>query len=130
MYFWFSLLFLNIYTLCSLLSIITNIFQLYSTLSFSLNSFILSNYLFLTTFEMLSIFNSIYLQGVSKKRSLFDLVYLRDALVKLIVLLVCYSLLPYNSIKPNFSFLWLSKAEFQSKSMVFGIFDLFIKIER
>ena len=42
---------------------------------------------------------------LKKKRNLFDLEYLRDALIKSIVLLVCYSLLPYNSIKPNFSFL-------------------------
>ena len=45
------------------------------------------------------------IQGVSKKRNLFELEYLKDGFVKLIVLLVCYSALTYNSIKPNFSFL-------------------------
>ena len=45
------------------------------------------------------------IQGVSKKRNTFDLEYLKDGLTKLIVLLVCYSVLPYNSIEPNFSFL-------------------------
>ena len=45
------------------------------------------------------------LQGVSKKRNLFDLEYLKDGFVKLIVLLVCYTVLPYNSIEPNFGFL-------------------------
>ena len=45
-------------------------------------------------------------QDVSKKRNLFYLEYLKNGLVKLIVLLVCYSLLPYNSIEPNFWFIW------------------------
>ena len=45
------------------------------------------------------------IQGVSKKRNLFDVEYLKDGLVKLIIVLVCYSVFPYNSIKPNFSFL-------------------------
>ena len=42
-----------------------------------------------------------FIQGVSKKCNLFDLEYLKGSLVKLIDLLVCYSVLPYNSIKPN-----------------------------
>ena len=46
-----------------------------------------------------------------KKRNTFDLEYLKDTLVRLIILLVCYLLLQCNSIKPNFSFLWLSKAK-------------------
>ena len=45
------------------------------------------------------------IQGVSKKRNLFDVEYLKDGSVKSIVLLVCSSLLQYNSIEPNFSFL-------------------------
>ena len=45
------------------------------------------------------------LQGVSKKRNLFDLEYLKDGFVKLIFLLVSYTVLPYNSVKPNFRFL-------------------------
>ena len=52
-----------------------------------------------------SILETLYIQGVSKKRNLFDLEYLKNASVKLIVLLVCYLLLPYNSIKSNFSYL-------------------------
>ena len=49
-----------------------------------------------------------------KKRNTFDLKYLKDGSIKLIVLLVCYSVLPYNSIEPNFSFLWLSEAKILS----------------
>ena len=45
------------------------------------------------------------IQGISKKRNLFDLIYLKDDLVKLIVLLGGYSVLLYNSIKPKFGFL-------------------------
>ena len=45
------------------------------------------------------------LQGVSKKRKTFDLKYLKDGSIRLIVLLVCYSVLPYNSLEHNFSFL-------------------------
>ena len=45
------------------------------------------------------------LQGVSKKRNTFDLKYLKDGSTYLIVLLVCYSVLPYNSFEPNFGFL-------------------------
>ena len=44
-------------------------------------------------------------QGVLKKRNLFYLEYLQVDLFKLIVLLGGYSVLPYNSIKPNFGFL-------------------------
>ena len=58
-----------------------------------------------------------------KKRKLFDFEYLKDAPVKLIVLLVRYLLLPYNSIKPNFSFLWLSEA------YDFQVFYLYNKME-
>ena len=43
--------------------------------------------------------------GCLKKRNLLKLEYLKDASVKLIVLLVCYLPLPYKSIKLNFSFL-------------------------
>ena len=43
--------------------------------------------------------------GCLKKRNTFDLEYLKDASIILIVLLVCYLLLPYNSKEPNFSFL-------------------------
>ena len=45
------------------------------------------------------------LQGVSKKRNTFDLKYLKGGSIKLIVLLVYYSVFPYNSIEFNFSFL-------------------------
>ena len=41
------------------------------------------------------------LQGVSKKRNLFDLEYLQGGFVKLILRLGGYLVLPYNSIKPN-----------------------------
>ena len=44
--------------------------------------------------------------GCLKKRNLFDLQYLKDGSVKSIVLLVCHSVLPYNSVKHNFGFLW------------------------
>ena len=40
-----------------------------------------------------------------KKRNLFGLEYLKDDFVKLIVLLVCYTVLSYNSVEPNFGFL-------------------------
>ena len=42
---------------------------------------------------------------VSQKSNLFDLEYLLDDFVKLIVLLVYYTVLPYNSVEPNFGFL-------------------------
>ena len=45
------------------------------------------------------------LQGVSKKRNLFDLEYLKDGFVKLVVLLVFYTVLPYNFVEPDFEFL-------------------------
>ena len=45
-----------------------------------------------------------HVQGVSKKLNLFDIEYLKDDKVKLIVLLGGYSVLPYNSIKPNLAF--------------------------
>ena len=45
------------------------------------------------------------IQGVSKKRNLFDLEYPQDGLFKLIVLLGGYLVLPYNSMKLNFGFL-------------------------
>ena len=41
------------------------------------------------------------LQGVSKKRNTFDLEYPKDGSTYLIVLLECYSVLPYSSIEPN-----------------------------
>ena len=44
-----------------------------------------------------------YIQGVSKKCNTFDLEYLKDGLIKSIVLLVYYKILSYNSMKPNFS---------------------------
>ena len=40
-----------------------------------------------------------------KKGNYFDLEYPKDGLFNLIVLQVCYSVFPYNSIKPNFRFL-------------------------
>ena len=43
--------------------------------------------------------------GLVKKRNLLELTYLKDGSFKLIVLLTCYLVLPYNSIEPNFSFL-------------------------
>ena len=46
-----------------------------------------------------------YTQGISKKYNTFDHEYLKVCLTKLIVLLVCYLVLPYNSLEPNFSFL-------------------------
>ena len=46
-----------------------------------------------------------YCTGCLKKRNLFDLLYLKDCLIKSFVLLVCYSVLPYNSFEPNFGFL-------------------------
>ena len=49
-----------------------------------------------------------------KKRNTFDFEYLKDGSTLLIVLLVCYSVLLYNSIEPNFSFLWLSEAKILS----------------
>ena len=52
--------------------------------------------------------------GVSKKCNTFDLEYLKDGSTKLIVLLVCYLVLPYNSIDSHFSFLWLSEAKILS----------------
>ena len=45
-----------------------------------------------------------HIQGVSKCNT-FDLGYLKDGSTELIVLLVCYPVLPYNSTEPNFSFL-------------------------
>ena len=41
------------------------------------------------------------IQGVSKKRNLFELEYLKDGLIKLIVLLACYLILQYNSVNPG-----------------------------
>ena len=55
-----------------------------------------------------------FVQGVSKKRNTFDLKYLKDGSIKLIVLLVCYSVLPCNSIEPIYKFLQLSKAKILS----------------
>ena len=50
-----------------------------------------------------------YIQGntgsLKKNRNLFDLEYLKEDSIKLIVILICYSVLLYNSIKPNFRFL-------------------------
>ena len=43
--------------------------------------------------------------GCLKKCNLFYLEYLKDGSVKLIVLLVCYLVLPYNSIEHNLIFL-------------------------
>ena len=37
-----------------------------------------------------------------KKRNLFDLEYLEDSFVKLLVLLVCSTILPYNSVEISF----------------------------
>ena len=39
-----------------------------------------------------------HIQGVSKKHNTFDHEYLKDGSSKFIVLLVCYLVLPYNSI--------------------------------
>ena len=49
------------------------------------------------------------LKGVTeKKQNNCEFEYLKDSLIKLIFLLACYSVLPYNSVKPNFAFLqWL-----------------------
>ena len=47
----------------------------------------------------------LYHTGYLKKRNLFGLEYLRDDFVKLVVLLVCYTVLPYNSLEHNFGFL-------------------------
>ena len=47
-----------------------------------------------------------HLQGESKKRNLFELEYLKDGLLELNVLLLCFSVLPYNFIEPKLSFLW------------------------
>ena len=55
-----------------------------------------------------------YVQSVSKKRNTFVIEYLKLGSTKLIVLLVGYSVLPHNSIKSNFSFLWLSGAKILS----------------
>ena len=41
---------------------------------------------------------------VSKNTHLIDLKYLKDGSIKLFVLLQHYSVLPYNSLEPNFSF--------------------------
>ena len=59
---------------------------------------------------------------------LIYLEYLKDGSLKWIVLLVCYSVLPYNSIKANFSFLWrkywVSKYKYD-----FQVFYLYNKME-
>ena len=47
------------------------------------------------------------LQGVSKNRNTFDLKYLKDGSIKLVVLLKYYSVMSYNSIELKFSFLCL-----------------------
>ena len=54
------------------------------------------------------------IQGVSKKRNLFDLKYLKDGKVKLFFLLGGNLVLSYNSIEPNFNFLRPSEAKILS----------------
>ena len=66
-------------------------------------------------------------QGVSKNRNTFDLEYLKDGSFKLIVLLVCFSVLPYNSIEYMIlafcNFLkqryWVSKYEYDFQGIWF-----------
>ena len=76
-----------------------------------LPQFVWKHWKYYTIRESSYFLHLIGIQGVSKKQNTFDLEYLKAGSIKLIVLLVCYSILPYNSIEPNFSFLWLSEAK-------------------
>ena len=53
---------------------------------------------------MIVVTEAFYTGCLKKKRNTFALDYLKDGSIK-IVLLVCYSVLPYNSKESNFSFL-------------------------